>query len=405
MRITLTALTFFYFCFCSYAQVWEVLPKGRSVLGYRNVTTSKINSNYNQFNSENSLGVQFKVDAQILDEIPSFGGALQEVLPEHVYKELVVGEYKVDASARFNVNGFGFGYGLTDKIMFYTEITYYKAHVEADIIRVRGNTYDEVADYLEQENQNPLDATLAANLRTMVDANERTVQSFITNHYKYEPLGDWEGAGFGDTETGLMIKLIDQDVWGLMLYPGIVLPTGRVDDPDILQDIGFGDGQYDIFTEIATGYSLNDYVSFGTTLRYTYQAPTNKELRIPSDSEFTLSEDKGDFDVKYGDKINWMFNTTFAATDWLSFTPVYRFLYQMSSDYNSSYIVANDYLSQKSDKKEHQVQLTTSFSSINSFLKNDFFLPAQLNVNLVQTVAGKNVPKVQRFELELRMFF
>ena len=146
----------------------------------------------------------------------------------------------------------------------------------------------------------------------------KQVQSYVTKGSGYQPLGDWYGSGYGDMETGLMAKVIDRGTWGLMLYPGVILPTGRQDDPDILQDVGFGDGQFDFFSEIATGYVVNDQLSFGTTLRYTYQAPTTKELRVPSEQNSTFSSEKGDFNVKYGDRINLMFNSTISYNAWLS---------------------------------------------------------------------------------------
>jgi hypothetical protein len=206
-------------------------------------------------------------------------------------------------------------------------------------------------------------------------------------------------------ETGVMIKAIDKGTWGLQLFPGVVLPTGRKDDPNIIQDIGFGDGQYDFFGELGTGYIVNDNLSFGTRFRYTYQAPSRQTLRIPTERDFPLSADKGNFDVKLGDRLNFMVNSTLAFNDWFSVTPVYRYMYQMKSEYDSAYGVANDYLSYNSDKQEHQVQLTASVSSIQPFLKKKFILPAQFNFNVVQTVAGKNVAKVGRFEVELRLIF
>src|SRR5690606_25447335 len=127
-------------------------------------------------------------DAATLDQIPAFGGSLAATLPPEVYKNLAVGEYAVDASAQFNVHGMGFGYGITDRIMYYGEIAYYNARVNAKIKRKSGNTYDQVADYLEDQNGSVLDATLAANLRSMSDADEKSVQSFITNHYGYKPI-------------------------------------------------------------------------------------------------------------------------------------------------------------------------------------------------------------------------
>lgn len=388
-----------------YAQAWKTLPKGVRILGYRNVTTSKVNSNYNKFGSETSLGAKFRIDANTLNTLANNIFVPGQDVNSEAYNNFVVGAYEVDAEAQFNVHGLGFGLGLTDKIMFYAEASYYNANVKSNIKRTQKNTYGSTSDILHGGNGGISDDTLANNLENLPDVNEGVIQSAITNHYGYKPIGDWYGRGYGDMETGIMAKVIDEGVWGLLVYPGIILPTGREDDPDILQDIGFGDGQFDLFGEVATGYVVNDKLNFGTTLRYTYQLPTSKTLRIPESRSFTLSESKGEFDVKYGDKINWMFNTTYNVNDWISFTPIYRFLYQMPSEYTSQFSNANRYLEYNSDKQEHQMQLTTSFSSIKPFLNKEFMLPAQINLNFVKTVAGRNVPNVERFEFELRMLF
>lgn len=383
------------------AQAWKTLPQGVRIIGYRNVITSKVDSNFDSMRSESPLGSQFRVDMNTINSITS--GEASNVLGSG-FNDLVVGEYKVDASAQFNVQGTGFGYGITDRVMFYAEISYWNATVDAKIKRTQNNNYKQVANGL-QNSGGLTNSTGAESLNNLPDVNESFIQSVVTDYYGYKPIGRWQGAGYGDMETGVMARVIDKGVWGLLLYPGVVLPTGRVDDPDLLQDVGFGDGQTDLFTELATGYVLNDRFTFGTTLRYTYQTSKDMKLRIPDAQDLTLSPNKGTFNVKYGDRINLMLNSTMRMNDWLSFTPVYRYMYQMASNYESEYTNANKYLSYNTDKQEHQVQLTTSFSSITPFLKKQFVLPAQINVNVVQTVAGKNVPKVGRFEVELRMLF
>lgn len=384
------------------AQVWKVLPKGVRAFGYRNVVTSKIRQNLNQSGQETALGSNFRIDASTFNEMT--GNLIAPNIDPTAYKALVVGDYEVDASANLNVHGLGFAYGITDKLMFYSEIAYYKAEVKANIKRKSGNTYEQVARMLEQ-NGGTQNNIYAENLRHMIDADEATIQSVITNYYEYKPIGDWYGSGYGDMETGVMAKVLDKGTWGLMLYPGVILPTGTEDDPEILQDIGFGDGQFDFFLEAGSGYVVNDKLSFGTFLRYTYQAPTDKTLRIPEERDFELSDRKGRFNVKYGDKVSWTLNSTYILNDWLSLTPVYRLLYQMPSTYESKYGAANDYLAYNSDKLEHQGQITASISSITPFLKKEFLLPAQINLNLVKTLSGRNVPDVTRYEVEFRMLF
>ncbi len=186
---------------------------------------------------------------------------------------------------------------------------------------------------------------------------------------------------------------------------GVVAPTGRQDDPDLLQDIAFGDGQWDLFAEAAIGYSYSDELRFGTTLRYTYQAPTEKTLRVPTNRDYTLSDQKGTFDVKFGDRIDNTWVTTYSFNDWVSVSPAYEVFYQMPSRYESSYGVANDYLAYNSDRMGHTGRITTSLSTIAPYLKKQFALPGQLNFIVQQTLAGQNVPKVGRFEVELRVLF
>jgi hypothetical protein len=388
----------------AWAQQWKTLPKGVRILGYRNVVTSPIKNNFNREGAETSLGASFRVDASTFNSM--VGNMFQPTNPTEAaaYNALVVGAYEVDATANVQVHGTGFGYGINDNVMFYGEIAYYNARVRSQIKRTAGNSYEDVARILEQGGGSQ-NALIAENLRRMIDANEGTIQSVLTNHYKYKPLGDWYGSGYGDMETGLMAKVVDRGVWGLQFYPGVILPTGRVDDPDILQDMGFGDGQFDLFGEVATGFVVNDNLMFGTTLRYTHQLPTTRRLRVPEERDFTLSDRTGNFNVKYGDRINWMFNSTISINDWVSFTPMYRFMYQAESKYDSKFGAANDYLAYNSDRSEHQLQLTTTLSSIQPFLKKKFLLPAQINMNVVQTVAGKNVPNVGRYEIEFRMLF
>lgn len=401
MKKALAAVFFAVLSSQAFAQQWKTLPKGVRILGYRNVNTSKVKSNFDQFRSQSPVGANFRIDAKSLNSMTGNMIAPTDIGSE-AYNSLMVGEYAVDAQAQVQVHGMGFGYGITDKIMFYSEVAYYNAQVKADLKRTAGNTYDQTRAILEKNNPG---SVLAENMNSLVDVNERNIQSVVTNYYGYKPIGDWYGSGYGDMETGLMAKVIDRGTWGLMLYPGVVLPTGRQDDPDILQDMGFGDGQFDFFQEFASGYVVNDKLAIGSTLRFTYQAASSKTLRVPTAQDFALSSQKGEFNVKYGDRLNWMINSTYFVNDWLAFTPVYRFMYQLPSEYKSDFTAANDYLSSGSDKHEHQVQLTTTVSSIQPFLKKKFVLPAQINVNVLQTIAGKNVPKVGRFEVELRMLF
>lgn len=388
----------------AHAQAWKTLPKGVRILGYRNVTTSTIRSNFNKQGAESSMSPEFKVDSAVINSITGNAIVRGTDLSAEAYDKLTVGEYKVNASANAKVHGLGFGYGISDKVMYYVEMAFYNTVVNANIQRTKGNNFQDVANGLRASGRYQ-DQPTAQLVEGLVDINTNNVQSVVTNYFGYKPVGTWYGSGYGDMETGIMYKAIDKGVWGLQLYPGLILPTGRQDDPDMLQDLAYGDGQLDVFGEMATGYVFNDRFSIGSTLRYTYQSPTTKELRVPTERDFPLSQEKDVFNVKYGDKFSFMINAPYSFNDWVSIIPFYRFMYQLPTEYDSKNTEANGYLGYNSDKMEHQVQLTASLSSVQPFLKKKFLLPAQINMNLVQVVGGKNVAKAGRFELELRMIF
>ncbi len=392
----------------AYAQVHRTLPKGVRLVAYRNVNTTKIDATYNQSQAVSPLAFDVNANAQTLEAVGSaaqiYFEQLRAISPE-AYNQMTFGEFRLSAEAQVQVHGFGGGYGINDRLTVYGILPYYQARVNMKYRQVRGNNINDVADQVQQSGMGDIDGAIANITGALPGATGNLLQSVVVNTFKYQELGNWEGAGYGDLELGAMYRLVDRGYWGLALTPGIVAPTGRQDDPDLLQDIAFGDGQWDAFVETAIGFMASDRWSFGTTVRYTYQAPGDKTLRIPSDRDFTLSDRKGRFTVKYGDRIDTVLLATYNFNDWLALTPAYELNYQAASQYDSSYGAANDYLTYNSDRLGHVARLTGTISSIQPYLKKQFALPATINVNLQQTIAGKNVPKMGRFEVELRMLF
>src|SRR5688572_13192957 len=87
------------------AQAWKTLPKGVRIMGYRNVTTSRIQSNFNQFGTERPLGTQFRVDADTFNSMAGNVVTPGDDVDANAYNALLVGEYAVDASAQVNAHG------------------------------------------------------------------------------------------------------------------------------------------------------------------------------------------------------------------------------------------------------------------------------------------------------------
>jgi hypothetical protein len=391
-----------------WAQVHKTLPKGVRLVAYRNVTTNTIKATYNQSQSETPMSYDINADSksleQVSDEIKAYFDWIRTQNP-NAYNQFTLGEFNLQARAKLNVQGMGMGYGITDRLTVYGILPYYKAEVQMRYKQLKATNNQQIADDLYDTAGGDVDTAIANLTGSNVDVNGNLLQSIVVNTFQYDQIGTWNGQGYGDMEFGAMYNLINRTLWGLSATGGVVAPTGRVDDPDILQDIGFGDGQWDAFSEVAVGYLATNRLTLGSTLRYTYQMPGERRLRIPNSRDFMLSDQTGDFTVKYGNRWDATLSANYAFNDWFSLTPAYDFGYQGSSKYESNFGEANDYLAYNSDRMSHTGRLTASISSIQPFLKKQFLLPASVNVIVQQTLGGRNVPKVGRFEVEFRLLF
>jgi len=404
LRLVISTLIFFMIS-SSYAQVHKTLPKGVRLFAYRNVKTSPIDAEYNQSQALNPLSYDVSASAKTLSGLSTaVSNAFNEIRSEsqEAYDKLTFGDFNLSAQAQVQVHGFGGGFGITDRLTVYGILPFYDARVNMQYRQTRASNAQQVSD---EFNNGDINGAISNILNIIPSVSGNLIQSIVVNTLGYKPIGNWHGRGYGDFELGAMYLLHDSTHWGLATTNGIMAPTGRQSDPDLLQDIAFGDGQWDIFTELAIAYMPSRKWMFGTTWRYTYQAPSEKTLRIPFDEDIPLGDTKGRFDVKFGDRIDATISGTHIINDWLSVSPLYEFAYQMPSKYESRYSDANRYLAANSDRVAHNLRLSGSFSTVTPYTKKKFILPAAITMNVQQTVAGKNVPKMTRYEIEFRMYF
>jgi hypothetical protein len=403
------ALSSIFIISSTYAQVFRTLPKGVRLFEYRNVNTTEIDATYNQTQTARPLAYNVNADDQSLEDISEtiklYFQELRAISPG-AYESMTFGEFKLSATAQVQVHGFGGGYGVTDRLTVFGILPYYNAQVKMKYKQLKAGNTQQVADQVQQSGQGDIDSTLANITGALPDANGNLLQSVVVNTFKYEEIGDWQGAGYGDLEMGAIYRLVDKGTWGIATTAGFKAPTGRVDDPDILQDFGFGDGQWDIFAEGAFGYVLNDNWMFGVTSRLTYQAPdNNRTLRVPGSREVPLSDRKDEFYVKLGDRMDNTLSATYSLNDWFSLTGAYEFNYQAASVFDSENEEANGWLARDTATQEQTARLTATVSSIQPFLKKKFILPASLYLNMQKTVTGQNIPEVTRVEVGFRMLF
>jgi len=401
------------YAFTAEAAYYSTLPKGVRALVYRQVNTDKIHSSFTGNKQEKDYFLKLSLDARSLEKaqevFASYLQALKAQSPE-AYDALQLGEYEIDAYAKVNVQGIGAAFGLTDRLTAYTVFPYYKAQVNLNMVRTKGNNNQQVQQIVQasgnSSNATVVDGIMNGITNILPDASGGVIQSVMVNHFGYQPVGNWEGQGMGDLEVGMIYRLTDKPDKGLAATLAFALPTGKTDDPDIIQDIPFGDGQFDVIGEFGGGARLwSSNFSFDSFVRYTYQVPASKTLRIPDSEEYPLGTNKATFTEKLGDKIEVTSGLTYQFTRWLSLMAAHLYNYTLKSKYSSPFAEANRILAKDTEKESHTAKLEATFSTVELYKANKFFAPFNISAGAQKILTGKNVPSFTRFDFEFRMFF
>lgn len=392
----------------AYGAYYDTLPKGVRTVVFRHVQTSDINSKLNESNKNQDFNWSVNLDAQTLLEVDAVAWAIEELedISPAAAAAITAGEYRGEATAQVEVDALGIAWGLTDRLTVYAYAPWYRANVDVDITKVQGNNVG-FSTGLIDPNNNSVNAAIFKNISPELAAklNENTYQSIFVNSLGYQPIGNWEGQGLGDTETGLLYRLTDKPNWGLAMTTGIMIPTGRVDQPDIVQDFGFGDGQYDVFAEFGGGFDILPWWTVDAWTRYTYQLPMTQTLRIPESEEFPFSSESETFWIKLGDRIKSSISTTFEVTDYFSIRPEYILESIALSDFKSDNPEADRIYEVRSNSFTQEAKLTLNFTTINLFQSGKFVAPLDLSISGQTLVDGTNTPDFSRFDIDFRVYF
>ncbi len=335
------------------ASYYTTLPQGVRAIVYRHVSTTKVSSAFNGTRQESDYSFKININAASIQAattaLDAYLTPLKKLSPE-AYDQFQLGEFAIDANGQVSVQALGFAYGFSDRLSMYLAVPYYNAKVEMNFVRTRGNNNQNVQSIVNNTLRTQADRDLAASwvsgaTNSLPDISGGNIQSIVVNHLGYQPLGNWQAKGLGDTEIGTIYRWTNQADWGLASTFGMMIPTGRQDDPDIIQDIAFGDGQWDVFAEFGGGFSQHRYnLAWDGLIRYTYQAPKTKNLRIPESQNYVLGSTKANFQEKLGDKIDVTIGPTYFFTPWLSLSTAYLFNRTFKASYDSSNSNANKIL-------------------------------------------------------------
>lgn len=376
----------------SHGAYFSTLPKGVRAAVFHHLITDEIKGTFDMDGAYNSLKMVADINAGSLYGIDASIDAYLDGLDAASYDAFTLGTYEVDASAQVHVNALGIGYGLTNRVTAYFFTPHFSADVNIDVNKTKVENYDAILLGT---------GVSAANLPSI---NNRMVQSVIVNYYGYKPLGNWLGKDFGDTEIGFMYRPVRGKSWGLLVTPGIIAPTGREDDQDMLQDFAFGDGQWDAFLEVGAGFEWRS-IAFDLWGRFTYQFPTHKDIRQPESVDVPVTSRKGRSYIKLGNKMSANVQGHIILNSLFTLSVLHTFEYKYKDNYESIYPEADTYWESNTEVLAQSYKLTLETTTVKLFKKEIFWVPLTLYLSYQRNYAGKNTPYYSRYDLEFRLFF
>ena len=316
-------------------------------------------------------------------------------------EEDTLGQFNADLRGIVDVTAPVISYGVTDRLTLAVAVPIYRVKTRVEMGFVPNENAGRIVAQLNDPilNQTAKGQEVAGKL---TDAEGELDQKLIDNGY--EPLGEWEETGIGDITLAGKYKVYNGSVFKIASTNGFKIPTGRVDDPDILTDIPFGDGTYDFFTQLAFDQKLSGGVFFNQYVKYNYQFESSKTVRLKTDAE-PLEVDKEEVDYRLGQSVEGGISVQFepASGVLLGTGGVYS---QKDGD---EYIVEAEDVQSELEKETHTKatywEFRLGYSSVQAFQRKEAAVPYNLVFDYKKHVASIHTPNADVLSMNLALFF
>ncbi len=389
---------------------YDTLPKGVNLAVFKQVFTSKITSKYDTNSQDESLSLKENFNSNKLENIStiikSYFNELKGISPD-IYNQFSLGEFKAEAYAEATAQGLGFAHGLTDHLTVYASIPIYHLKTNVTFRQSQASSLAAIKNSLANIETTTADATFVRQLTMQLpETNEQLLQSLVVNFYGYKALGKWEKDSLGDTEIGAIYRLTDTADKGLALGAGTVLPTGEVDDPDSLQDVPTGDGQFDVYLESMAGINFFEgELQFDIKTRYTYQISSTKVMRKVDDSNLPLSRSKIALIEKLGNKIDSTFTITYNPTIWLNVNSSLIYNQTAASNYDTQETNVKTALESNTAGDSEWGKIGVGFSSVELYKRKKIEAPFEINISAQKLLNATNSANYNRYDLDFKLYF
>jgi hypothetical protein len=223
---------------------------------------------------------------------------------------------------------------------------------------------------------------------------ERDVKASI-EAAEYTGVDSWRYVNFADVIAGVTFDIIPpaeqaQDLdFTLQGESFVSIPTGHVDDPDVLADVGIGTGAWGFGLGLTPSYTWSP-LNFSLESNVMAYLPSQQKMRIPEVDETIIpAARRSRVQVQTG--LDWGITAVLDAKfDW--FQPQYRLAWKRHErDHIKGNLSGNyEMLMDSTHKQQFEHAVWFYFSTIELFKQKQFPLPLRLKIAGNQILKGFN---------------
>ncbi len=325
--------------------------------------------------------------------------------PGQTYADrLNLGHLKGEVDANIQAQFVGLSFGLANQWNIFAGAPWIQARIKTEISLQGENN----AAVIRDELGNLAYDQLRDGLNRAALLSTASIQQAIRDA-GYQELGTWRQESIGDLRLGINKEISPKSIRGGLLGQRweftVLLPTGYVDDPEILHDVSLGKGYFQAINQWNASVQSRLGLEFGVSGGYAYNFDATRSVRVPQTDESLVDISRTvDARLNPGDDVFGGSNIYYSR-DWWKFGVSGQYSRHFADAYSGSMSGNYGALSAQSASERFETCLHLSFSSIAAYSKRKFAVPAMLDLAYQRVVGAVNETPQNYFEVAFTSFF
>ena len=387
------------------AESTKVLPKGVRNINLKSVGVS-LSEKTNSVGQPMELGAALEKDLTFQQIMSGESeGRAKEIeaflIANGMSADDVAGTFTADLRGKLQVNAAIVSYGLNDTFTVAVAAPYYRAATDVSVGFVQKPAGQKFVTHLADPHHNQ--AASAADAAWKFNHAAAGLNNKLEK-LGYARLGAWEASGWGDLTVASKKRFYQVGAISSAWTSGVVAPTGRVDDPNILTDVAFGDGQWDVFGQIAVDEQLNPRLFLNQYAKVTVQLAGQRNVRaVTSSEQLDVPTKRADFDL--GDKVEWGTSLNY-ETAW-GLTAIFggNASHKQADVYRDTSGERLAVLEQDTEQTATQVEMGCGYSTVGMYQRGKTPVPFEVKGTWLRQIQSQNSPIAHAAIVDLNLFF